>query len=155
MIHGPGNKGNLNLLYKFVRLGLPYPLGAYNNERSFLSIDNLNFIIKEILSREDIPEGIYNLADDEPLSTKKIIYTINRVLEKKYMILHIPQCLVKNIARVGDFFKLPFNTIRLNKLTENFVVSNKKIRNVLNGGMPIKAEDGLYMTIESFKSNIN
>ncbi len=35
MIHGPGNKGNLNLLYKVVRKGVPYPLAAYSNKRSF------------------------------------------------------------------------------------------------------------------------
>jgi nucleoside-diphosphate-sugar epimerase len=49
MIHGPGNKGNLNLLYQFVSKGLPWPLGHFNNKRSFLSIDNLCFVIKELL----------------------------------------------------------------------------------------------------------
>ncbi len=38
MIHGPGNKGNLNLLYKFVQKGIPYPLAAFDNERSYLSV---------------------------------------------------------------------------------------------------------------------
>ena len=41
MIHGPGNKGNLNLLYNVVRKGIPWPLGAFENRRSFTSIDNL------------------------------------------------------------------------------------------------------------------
>ena len=40
MIHGPGNKGNLNLLYNVVRKGIPWPLGAFENRRSFTSIDN-------------------------------------------------------------------------------------------------------------------
>jgi nucleoside-diphosphate-sugar epimerase len=41
MIHGPGNKGNLNLLYAFARRGLPYPLAAFDNRRSFTGIENL------------------------------------------------------------------------------------------------------------------
>jgi len=45
MIHGPGNKGNLNLLYKVVKKGIPYPLGTFENRRSFCSIDNLSFVI--------------------------------------------------------------------------------------------------------------
>ena len=45
MIHGPGNRGNLNLLYKLVSKGIPWPLGSYDNKRSFCSIDNLIFII--------------------------------------------------------------------------------------------------------------
>ena len=43
MIHGPENKGNLNLLYRFVSFGLPWPLGSFENKRSFCSIDNLFF----------------------------------------------------------------------------------------------------------------
>ena len=46
LIHGPGNKGNLNLLYKIVSKGLPWPLGAFENKRSFCSIQNLCFVIK-------------------------------------------------------------------------------------------------------------
>ena len=41
MIHGPGNKGNLNLFYGVVSKGIPWPLGAFENRRSFTSIDNL------------------------------------------------------------------------------------------------------------------
>ena len=73
MIHGPGNKGNLNLLYKLVSKNIPWPLGAFENKRSFCSIDNLMFIFKELIEREDIPSGIYNIADDEPLSTNELI----------------------------------------------------------------------------------
>jgi nucleoside-diphosphate-sugar epimerase len=64
MIHGPGNKGNLNLLYNVVQKGIPYPLAAFHNERSFLGIDNLNFLIKEILENKEIPSGVYNFSDD-------------------------------------------------------------------------------------------
>ena len=33
MIHGPGNKGNLNLLYNVVKKGIPWPLGDFDNRR--------------------------------------------------------------------------------------------------------------------------
>lgn len=56
MIHGPGNKGNLNLLYRFVKLGIPYPLGAFHNRRSFLSIDNLAFVVEKLID-SDIDSG--------------------------------------------------------------------------------------------------
>lgn len=35
MIHGPGNKGNMNLLYNVVKKGIPWPLGAFENKRTF------------------------------------------------------------------------------------------------------------------------
>lgn len=49
MIHGPGNKGNLNLLYNVVRKGIPWPLGSFENRRSFTSIDNLCYVVEGLL----------------------------------------------------------------------------------------------------------
>ena len=56
MIHGPGNKGNLNLLYGVVSKGIPWPLGAFENRRSFTSIGNLQEVIKGLLTK-DVPSG--------------------------------------------------------------------------------------------------
>ena len=76
MIHGPGNKGNLNLLYKFVSLRIPWPLGIFKNKRSFCSIDNLLFAIDHLIKDTTIPSGIFNIADDKPLSTNEIVSLI-------------------------------------------------------------------------------
>jgi nucleoside-diphosphate-sugar epimerase len=91
MVHGPGNKGNLNLLYKLVSKNLPWPLGAFDNLRSFCSIDNLLFIIKELIESEDILSGVYNVADDEPLSTNSIISLIGLSQDTKCKNLEIAE----------------------------------------------------------------
>lgn len=153
MIHGPGNKGNLNLLYKFVTKGIPYPLAAFENRRSYLSIDNLNFVVKTILERESVPSGIYNLADDEVLSTNKLVTIIGAVLGRKQRLMVIPRGLLKTLAAVGDVLRLPLNSEKLKKLTENYVVSNEKIKHALGiKHLPVSAEEGLKKTIESFRS---
>lgn len=153
MIHGPGNKGNLNLLYQFVGKGIPYPLAAFENKRSFLSIDNLCFAVKEILQHQDIKGGIYNLADDEALSTNDVVKIIAKTLNKKPRLLSVPQGLLKTMAKIGDAAKLPLNSERLKKLTENYVVSNIKIKQALNiETFPVTARDGLSKTIQSFLS---
>jgi nucleoside-diphosphate-sugar epimerase len=150
MVHGPRNKGNLNLLYKFVALGLPWPLGSFENSRSYLSIENLCFIIRELIEREDIPSGDYNVADDIPLSTNEIINLIGESKGKQASILKINITIIKILARVGDFFKLPLNSERLQKLTENYVVSNAKLKSVLGKPFPISSRDGLRATFKSF-----
>jgi len=153
MIHGPGNKGNLNLLYKFVARGIPYPLAAFENKRSFLSVENLCFAVKEILQRAEIPGGIYNLADDEALSTNEVVTCIAASLNKKPNLWRIPQGLLKTAAKIGDAIKLPLNSERLKKLTENYVVSNAKIKAVLGiSSFPVSARDGLTKTIKSFSA---
>jgi nucleoside-diphosphate-sugar epimerase len=149
MIHGPGNKGNLNLLYKFVKKGIPYPLADFQNQRSLLSIENLNFVIKELLER-DISSGIYQIADDESLSTNELVKEIALVQKSSPKLWAIPKNLIKILARLGDVFKLPLNSERLKKLTENYIVSNAKIKTAIGKQLPVSARDGLRKTIESF-----
>lgn len=150
MIHGPGNKGNLNLLYSLVSKGLPWPLGSFLNSRSYLSIENLCFIIKEFIDREDIPSGVYNVADDVPLSTNEVINMIAESKGKKANILKLSTNLIMFLARVGDFLKLPLNSERLQKLTESYVVSNTKIKEALGKPLPVSSRDGLLSTFKSF-----
>ncbi len=154
MIHGPGNKGNLNLLYSLVSKGLPWPLGIFENSRSYLSIENLCFIIKELIEREDIPSGVYNVADDVPLSTNEVIIMIAESKGKKAKILNLSKNLIKVLARVGDSLKLPLNSERLQKLTESYVVSNSKIKSALGKPLPISSKDGLIRTFQSFANNV-
>ena len=150
MIHGPGNKGNLNLLYQMVSKGIPWPLGAFKNKRSFCSIDNLCFIMQELIKNDQIPSGIYNIADDEPISTIELINLISESLGKKVYIWKIPQFLIIVITKLGDLLRLPLNTERLMKLTENYVVSNEKIRIVLKKELPLTSKAGLIKTLNSF-----
>lgn len=151
MIHGPGNKGNLNLLYQLVSRGIPWPLGAYHNQRSFCSIDNVCYVVKQILEREDIPSGIYNVADDEILSTNELVELIAVSTNRKARILSIPKKLINTITKIGDVLHLPLNTERLDKLTENFVVSNLKIKAALGiEKLPFTAKEGLVKTFQSF-----
>jgi len=155
MIHGPGNKGNLNLLYQLVSRGLPWPLGAFENERSFLSIENLCFAINELLNNEAIPSGIYNLADNESLSTNEVVQLLGISLGKKSIIINVSQKGINSLAKLGNILYLPLNTERLQKLTENYVVSNEKIVKALGKPFPVKAKDGLLKTFESFKNKKN
>lgn len=153
MIHGPGNKGNLNLLYKIVKKGIPWPLGAFENKRSFCSIDNLCFILNELIENNQIPSGIYNIADDEPLSTHDLIQLISKSLGKDASIWNIPKSLIIGFAKIGNVFKLPLNTERLDKLTETYLVSNQKIKTAINKHLPISSRDGLFKTLNSFIGN--
>lgn len=153
MIHGPGNKGNLNLLYSLVSKGLPWPLGAFENSRSYLSIDNLCFIINELIENENIPSGVYNVTDDIPLSTNEVIKLIAESKCKKATSLNLNKNLIKLLARIGDYLKLPLNSERLQKLTESYVVSNAKIKAAIGKPLPISSESGLLRTFQSFSSN--
>ncbi len=153
MVHGPGNKGNLNLLYKFVTKGIPWPLGLFDNKRSFCSIDNLMFIIEELIEREDIPSGVYNVADDETLSTNDLISILAESQNRKPKIWKVPKCLIQTVSRIGDLLRLPLTTERLQKLTESYVVSNQKIKFAIGKDLPVSVKDGFLKTFNSFHNN--
>ena len=152
MIHGPGNKGNLNQLYHFVRRRLPYPLASFENKRSFLSIDNLCFVMERLIDDPSIPSGVYHLADDEALSTNEVIKTISETLNVKPRMLALPRPFVKAIAIMGDVIRMPLNSERLKKMTESYVVSNDKIKKAMHlDYFPLSSRAGLIKTIENFK----
>ena len=152
MIHGPGNKGNLNLLYHVVEKGIPWPLGDFENRRSFTSIDNLCYVIEGLLTKK-VPSGIYNMGDDEALSTNELIAIMCEVLGRKPHIWRLNKRLMGGIARIGTYLHLPLNSERLRKLTENYVVSNAKIKRALGiDKMPVRAEEGIRKTIRSFQN---
>ena len=151
MIHGPGNKGNLNLLYNVVKKGIPWPLGAFENRRTFTSIENICFAVNGVLAK-DIESGIYNMGDDESLSTNELIEEICKSLGKKPHIWKLPKGLMKGVAKVGGWLHLPLDSERLRKLTESYISSNAKIKNALGvEKMPVDAREGLKVTLDSFQ----
>ncbi len=151
MIHGPGNKGNLNLLYNIVKKGIPWPLGAFENRRSFTSIDNLCFVVEGLLNK-NVPTGIYHMGDDEALSTNELIAVMCDAMGRNANIWKINRLFMEGMATIGTWLHLPLNKERLRKLTENYVVSNAKIKAALGiEHMPIRAEEGLKNTIHSFE----
>lgn len=152
MIHGPGNKGNLNLLYNVVKKGIPWPLGDFENRRSFTSIDNLCYVVEGLLTK-NVESGIYHIGDDEALSTNELIALMCEVLGRKPHIWKMNKGIMESCAGLGTLLHLPLNTERLRKLTENYVVSNAKIKSALGiDKMPIRAEEGIMKTIRSFQT---
>jgi len=139
-------------LYKLVSKNIPWPLGAFENKRTFCSIDNLMFIFKELIERADIPSGIYNVADDEPLSTNELIGLIAQSKNRNPKLWKISKKVIEGVASIGDKLHLPLNTERLQKLTSSYVVSNAKIKAAIGKTLPVSSREGLLKTFQSFHS---
>ena len=150
MIHGPKPKGNLVSLCNYFDKGLPYPFGNLSNNRSYLSINNLTFILEKLL-KSNIDSGIYHLADDEALSTKQIIKLIGAALEKKPIITNLPNWIINAVVWFGTVLTLPINKETIKKLTGDYLVSNEKIKKALNIELPVRAEEGMLYTLKNIK----
>ena len=155
MIHGPGNKGNLNLLVQVVRKGIPWPLAAWENRRSFTSVVNACAVVEALCvdaaRSASGPYQVFALCDDEAVSTNRLIALIAEAMGKKARLWRLPKGLMRFMARVGDVLHLPLNTERLGKLVEDNVVDNTPLLRTLGWeSMPVQAEDGLRSTLHSF-----
>ena len=150
MIHGPNNKGNLNLLYKLVKKRIPWILGAFKNMRSYCCIDNLLFVIDELIHNNAIPSGVYNVADDEHLSTNEIVALMAKSNNKKIIIFNVYPFIIKIISKIGDVIPLPLNSERLKKLTESYMVSNKKLKKYIGKKLPVTSRVGIMNTFKTF-----
>jgi nucleoside-diphosphate-sugar epimerase len=143
MMHGPGNKGNLNLLYRFAKSGLPFPFGSFHNKRAFHSIENFNFIIDKILSGK-IPSGIYHLSDEGYLSTSQLYALICEALNLKPRIWNLnPKWMTRVFKAIGKQQVIA-------KLTEDMMVSNEKICRAMDEPLPVSLKEGLIKTVKSF-----
>ena len=148
MIHGNGVKGNLPLLFKVVKKGWPWPLAVFENQRSYASIGNVNFVVSGLLNR-DVESGIYNICDDEAVSTNELIQLISEGIGRKCMMVRVPKGIVRLGANIGNWLHLPLNTERLEKLTGDCVVDNSKIKRALGiERMPVRATQGMKFTID-------
>ncbi|PKP38912.1 MAG: hypothetical protein CVT98_04225 [Bacteroidetes bacterium HGW-Bacteroidetes-15] len=108
------------------------------------------FVIKELLSQNNIPSGIFNVADDAPFSTNELIQLMAVSQNKQARIFHISKGLIIRMAKLGDRLHLPLNTERLQKLTESYAVSNYKIVAAMGKPLPVNAKEGLLKTFGSF-----
>lgn len=153
MVHGSGDKGNLALLYKLLSKGIPYPLSSFDNNRSFISIDNFSFFIQKIIEKQgELESGIYHIADNESVSTKEIIKIIKNITDRRVPSIAIPKFLVKGIAKIGDIIPIPLNSSKLKKMTSDLLVSTRKIKQALGiDQLPLTAKEGLEKTIKSFE----
>ena len=152
MIHGMYNKGNLNLLYKFIKNRIPWPFGSFDNKRSYCYIENFIFIISELISSNKIKSGIYNVSDDLPLSTNEVIKLISSCLGFTPKIICLPKWVLNLSAKFGDLFNIKFNTSLKNKIVGNFILDNSKILDAINKPLPFSSIEGMIKTINYFRS---
>lgn len=149
LVYGAHVKGNLALLEKLVHHNIPYPLGNFENKRTLLSVDNINYCTHQLIINADLKSDIFMIADDESLSTTEIINIISQAKQKKSRIWKINKSLIKGFVRLGDIFNLPLNHKTFNKLTEDYRIDNAKLKRVLQiEKMPISSQKGLKHAFE-------
>jgi nucleoside-diphosphate-sugar epimerase len=89
-IYGKNAPGNFGLIEKFIRKGIPMPVGLINNKRSLVSIENLTDFISVIAAHPKKIEGVFFVSDGCDLSTLEIVKIMGEIIDKKARIFRFP-----------------------------------------------------------------
>ncbi|MGF1689535.1 SDR family oxidoreductase [Photobacterium japonica] len=99
LVYGPGVKANFASLLHCVRKGLPLPLGAINNKRSFVYIDNLVDLILTCVSHPNAANQTFLVSDDDDVSTSELLRQMAYAMGKTPRLLPIPQIWLMALTR--------------------------------------------------------
>ncbi len=146
LVYGAGNPGNMERLMKLIKTGFPLPLGAINNQKSFLYVDNLVDAIITCINHPNAKNKTFIVSDGEDLSTTDLIRRLAKALGKSPLLLPIPAELLRlttkllGKADIGD------------RLLGSLQVDSGKIRQMLDWTPPYTVDQGLQATADWFKS---
>ncbi len=100
LVYGPNAPGNFGRIVKLVRSGLPLPLGATNNRRSMVSVDNLASFLTTCAEHPAAANETFLISDQDDLSTTALVQKIGAVLGKSPLLLPVPEGVVRLPARI-------------------------------------------------------
>ena len=100
LVYGPGVKGNFLLMLKWASSGIPMPLGAVDNLRSFVGINNLIDLIIKCTDHSAAANQTFLVSDDEDLSTTDLLLSMRRALNKPARLLPFPTSMLWMASRL-------------------------------------------------------
>ena len=144
LVYGPGVKANFSSLIEWLNKGLPLPLGAVNNQRSLIALDNLASFIIHCIDHPKAGNEIFLPADAEDVSTTQLLHKIARALHKKARLLPVPACWMTFIARLMG--KQAINS----RLFASLQVDSSKTRDLLDWQPVVTMDEQLSKIAENY-----
>jgi nucleoside-diphosphate-sugar epimerase len=142
LIYGPGVKGNFRTLISLCRKGWPLPFGAINNERSFVSIDNLVSLITICIDHTNAANEVFLVSDGDDLSTPMLIKLISKALRKQVFLLSVPQWIIANTLKMLGKQSLA------ERLCGTLRVDIDKTRKLLGWEPSVSVEEGIRRCVQ-------
>jgi len=147
IVYGPGVKANFQTLMRCLARSIPLPLGAINNQRSLVALDNLVDLILTCIDHPKAANQTFLVSDNDDISTTRLLLLLADALGKKAFLLPIPENAIKKIAVLIGKKQMA------QKLCGSLQVDISKTLNLLDWKPPIKIEQALLKTARAFKDN--
>lgn len=137
LVYGPGVKGNFATLIKWVKKGVPLPLGAVHNRRSLVALDNLLSFVSLCANPIASPHAanqVFLISDGVDLSTSELLSKVASAYGVKNRLFPVPA----DWLRLGAH--LLGKTAEADRLLSSLVLDCSKANNVL-GWRPVVTLD--------------
>lgn len=144
LVYGPGVKANFFNMIRWIHKGIPLPLGAINNKRSLVALDNLIDLIITCIRHPAAANQTFIAADGEDLSTTDLLLRMGAALNVPARLLPIPQALLIFLA--AALRKQSF----AQRLCGSLQVDISKARDLLGWKPPLSVDEGLQKVASSY-----
>ena len=150
LVYGPGVKSNMLRLFSAVNRGLPLPLGAVGNRRSFAYVDNVIEAIRCVLRTPDAAQETFFVSDGLDLSTPDLVRRIAIALGVKARLLNVPVPALRAAGRAGyllsRIIRFHYTSDSLNALLGSLFVDISKLQQMTGYSPPVSVDEGLTQT---------
>jgi nucleoside-diphosphate-sugar epimerase len=147
LIYGPGVKANFQKLMRLVAKGLPLPLGALNNQRSMLALDNLVSFIAEVMTNPLAANQRFLLSDGEDVSTTQLLKLLAKGMDKSSWLIPIPAFILRGAAQMLGA------SAAADRLLGSLQIDSSKARQLLQWQPPLSVEEGIAIAAKAYLKN--
>lgn len=137
LVYGPLAPGNFGALLRWLRAGVPLPLGAVHNTRSLVALDNLVDLISRCIEHPTAANQVFLAGDGEDLSTTELLQRVAKAMGKPSRLIPLPVGLLMFGATVLG------KKAMAQRLLGSLQVDISKARNLLGWEPPLSVEQGL------------
>lgn len=144
LVYGPGVGANFLLLMRLIRRGLPLPLAAVHNARSFVGLNNLVDLIVRTTTHSSAANQVFLVSDGEDISTTTLIHCLAQAMDLRPLLFPVPKRLLKLAATVVG------HRDTASRLLGSLRVDIEKTRSILGWTPPMTMRSELYATVKWF-----
>lgn len=152
LVYGPDNPGNMARLLRLIATGIPLPLAAIRNRRSFIYVENLADAIISVVDHPHPIRDRFVVSDGTDLSTPDLIRGLADASGKRARLFPVPVSVLRAGARLADIAgallgrSLPFDSYSVERLTGTLVFDGSQFRKVFSWSPPVEVSSALRAT---------
>lgn len=144
LVYGPGVKANFAAMMRWLRRGVPLPLGAIHNQRSLVALDNLVDLIVTCLTHPAAASQTFLVSDGEDVSTTELLRRMGQAMNRPARLIPVPVSLLKGAAALVGKQDMA------QRLCGSLQVDIQKTRRLLGWNPPLTLDQGLKKAAEGF-----